>query len=69
MRIRAKEVFVDRLMWTEMVKYRLSVTISPPVLKWVDEEVEKKHFADRSHAVEYSLVKIREFIKKGEIKF
>lgn len=52
-----------------MVKYRLSVTVSPPVLKWVDSEVEKKHFADRSHAVEYSLVKTKELIKKGEIKF
>jgi len=67
--IRAKEVFTDRLVWTKMVKYRLSVTVSPSLLKWVDEEVEKKHFADRSHAVEYSLVKTRELIKKGEIKF
>lgn len=52
-----------------MVKYRLSVTISPSVLKWIDEEVEKKHFADRSHAVEYSLVKVQELMKKGELKF
>jgi len=52
-----------------MVKYRLSVTVSPSLLKWVDEEVEKKHFADRSHAVEYSLIKTKELIKKGEIKF
>ena len=52
-----------------MVKTRLSVTISPSVLKWIDEEIEKKHFADRSHAVEYSLIKVSELIKKGEIKF
>ena len=52
-----------------MAKYRLSVTISPSVLKWIDEEVEKRHFADRSHAVEYALIKVKELIKKGEIKF
>lgn len=52
-----------------MVKTRLSVTISPSVLKWIDEEIEKRHFADRSHAVEYSLIKVSELMKKGEIKF
>ncbi|WNZ28661.1 MAG: hypothetical protein IAX21_08370 [Candidatus Bathyarchaeota archaeon] len=52
-----------------MVKRRLSVTVSPAILQWIDEEVEKKHFADRSHAVQYSLMKVKELIKKGEIKF
>ena len=52
-----------------MVKQRLSVTVSPSVLEWVDEEIKKKHFADKSHAVEYSLIKTKELIKKGEIKF
>ena len=35
----------------------------------IDEEVEKGHFADRSHAVQYSLRKVKELIEKGEIKF
>ena len=60
---------MNKLMWTKMVKHRLSVTVSPSILKWIDEQVEKKHFADRSHAVEYSLQKTKELINKGEIKF
>jgi len=35
----------------------------------IDEEVEKGHFADRSHAVQYSLRKVKELIEKEEIKF
>jgi Arc/MetJ-type ribon-helix-helix transcriptional regulator len=52
-----------------MVKVKLTVTVTPEIFKWIDEEVEKGHFADRSHSVEYSLRKVQELIKKGEIKF
>ena len=52
-----------------MVKIKLTVTILPELKKWVDEEVEKGHFADRSHAVQYALMKVRELMKKREIKF
>ena len=53
----------------EMAKVKLTVTVTPEIFKWVDEEVESGFFADRSHAVQYSLTKVRELIKKGEIKF
>jgi len=52
-----------------MVKVKLTVTVTPEIMKWVDEQAEKGFFADRSHAVQYSLIKVRELIKKGEIKF
>lgn len=52
-----------------MAKVKLTVTVTPDIFKWVEGEVEKGHFADRSHAVQYSLMKIRELMKKGEIKF
>ena len=52
-----------------MPKTKLTVTVQPELMKWVDEEVKKGHFADRSHAVQYSLFKVRELMKKGEIKF
>ena len=52
-----------------MVKVKLTVTVLPELIKWIEEEVEKGHFADRSHAVQYSLIKVRELMKKGEIKF
>jgi Arc/MetJ-type ribon-helix-helix transcriptional regulator len=53
----------------EMVKIKMTVTITPEIFNWIDEKVDKGHFADRSHAVQYSLKKVQELIKKGEIKF
>ena len=52
-----------------MVKVKLTVTVTPEIFKWIDEEVKKGHFADRSHAVQYALIKVRELMKKGDIKF
>ena len=60
---------VDRLMWQKMVKSKLTVTVLPELITWMQEEIKKGHFADRSHAVQYSLLKVKELIKKGEIKF
>lgn len=52
-----------------MVKVRLTVSILPELIKWIDEEVKKGHFADRSHAVQFSLLKTKKLVEKGEIKF
>jgi len=52
-----------------MAKVKLTVTVTPEIFKWINEQVEIGFFADRSHAVQYSLMKVRELIKKGEIKF
>jgi Arc/MetJ-type ribon-helix-helix transcriptional regulator len=54
---------------TEMDKVKLTVTVTPEIFKWVNKEVDKGHFADRSHAVQYSLQKVQELMKKSEIKF
>jgi len=52
-----------------MVKVKLTVSILPELVRWVDAEVKKGHFADRSHAVQFSLLKVKELIEKNEIKF
>jgi Arc/MetJ-type ribon-helix-helix transcriptional regulator len=52
-----------------MAKVKLTVSILPELIRWIDEQVEKGHFADRSHAVQYSILKVKELIEKGEIKF
>jgi Arc/MetJ-type ribon-helix-helix transcriptional regulator len=52
-----------------MVKVKLTVSILPELIRWIDEHVEKGSFADRSHAVQYSILKVKELIEKGEIKF
>jgi len=52
-----------------MVKVKLTVTISPELIHWIDEQVKQKHFADRSHAVSFSVHKVKDLIEKGEIRF
>ena len=52
-----------------MAKVKLTVTVLPELIEWIKEEVEKGHFADRSHAVQYALIKVRDLMKSGEIKF
>jgi len=52
-----------------MVKVKLTVSIIPELIHWIDEQVEKGYFADRSHAVQYSILKVKELMEKGEIKF
>jgi Arc/MetJ-type ribon-helix-helix transcriptional regulator len=52
-----------------MVKVKLTISINPELIHWIDEQVEQGHFADRSHAVQYSVIKVKGLIEKGEIKF
>jgi len=52
-----------------MVKVKLTVSILPELVRWIDEQAEKGYFADRSHAVQYAVLKVKELIEKGEIKF
>jgi Arc/MetJ-type ribon-helix-helix transcriptional regulator len=52
-----------------MVKVKLTVSILPELVRWVDEQVEKGYFADRSHAVQYSILKVKDLMEKEEIKF
>ena len=52
-----------------MVKVKLTVSILPEIVHWIDEQVEKGYFADRSHAVQYAVLKVKDLVEKGEIKF
>ena len=49
-----------------MSKERITVTIDKDLLRWIDEKVKKKIFANRSHAFEYLAVREKE--KKNEKK-
>ena len=52
-----------------MVKVKLTVSILPELVRWIDEQVSKGCFADRSHAVQYAVLKVKDLVEKGEIKF
>jgi Arc/MetJ-type ribon-helix-helix transcriptional regulator len=43
-----------------MPKIRRSVTISEDLMKWINEQIERKRFKDVSHAIEYALFKLKE---------
>jgi Arc/MetJ-type ribon-helix-helix transcriptional regulator len=41
-----------------MAKKRLQVTVREDIVKWVDQEVEKLKFANRSPVIEYALLQL-----------
>ena len=43
-----------------MAKLRLQITVKEDLVKWMDQQIEKSRFANRSQAVEYALKKLRE---------
>jgi Arc/MetJ-type ribon-helix-helix transcriptional regulator len=45
---------------TEMKRVRVFATIREDVEKWVQLEVEKGRFRNRSHAIEYALLHLME---------
>jgi Arc/MetJ-type ribon-helix-helix transcriptional regulator len=47
-------------------KVKVSVALSPEILEWVDKQIENRVFANRSHAVEYALFKLRKQMEAGE---
>ena len=49
---------------TEMKRIRVFATIREDVEKWVQQEVEKGRFRNRSHAIEYALMQLMENEKK-----
>lgn len=48
-----------------MAKIKTSIALDDKLLKWVDKNIEKKRFANRTHAIEYALQQLVE-IEKSE---
>lgn len=47
-------------MVNEMPKKRLYATVREDLVEWIDKEVKKLRFANRSHAIEYAISKLIE---------
>ena len=41
-------------------KVKTSIALDEKLLAWVDEMIDRKRFASRTHAVEYALQRLRE---------
>ena len=48
----------------QMAKIRIYATIREDLVKWIDKEVDKLRFANRSHALEYAIQQLVEKEKK-----
>jgi Arc/MetJ-type ribon-helix-helix transcriptional regulator len=51
------------VVWMNEVKVlrsKMSVTIDVELIKWIEQQVTKQKFRNKSHAVEYALVKLKE---------
>ena len=45
-------------------KKKTSIALDEDLLSWIDEMVKNKRFANRTHAIEYALQRLREREKK-----
>ena len=43
-----------------VMKKNISITLEETLLAWIDKQLEKARFRNRSHLVEYALVQFRE---------
>ncbi|MCL4437180.1 MAG: ribbon-helix-helix domain-containing protein [Thaumarchaeota archaeon] len=41
-------------------KVKTSIALDEDLLKWIDSEVATKRFANRTHAIEYAIMKLKE---------
>lgn len=39
---------------------KVTATIDKELIQWIDQEVEKRRFRNRSHAIEYAIAKLKE---------
>jgi len=49
-----------------MPKKRVGLTLPEDLVKWLDEQVKKRTYADRSHAVEVAILTLKEKTEKKE---
>lgn len=39
---------------------KVTSTVDQELIEWIDREVEKRRFRNRSHAIEYAIAKLKE---------
>ena len=49
-------------------KIRISASISEELIDWINEKIKERKFANRSHALEYSIQMVINQEKKGLLK-
>ncbi len=42
-----------------MAKVKTSIALDKDLLRWVDQEIEKRRFANRTHAIEFALQQLK----------
>jgi Arc/MetJ-type ribon-helix-helix transcriptional regulator len=50
----------DKSELVDLPKLRLQITVREDLVKWIDEQVKRLRFANRSHAIEFALANLKE---------
>lgn len=50
-----------------MTKIKTSVALDEDLLKWIDSQIEKKRFANRTHAIEYAIQQLIESDRRAGV--
>jgi hypothetical protein len=48
-------------------KIKVTASMDVDLVAWVDDEVEKRRFASRTHALEVATARLKEEIEKGKV--
>jgi len=43
-----------------LAKIKISITVDDELIKWIDSQIKKKKFANRSHGFEYAVSQLKE---------
>ncbi len=49
----------------DVPKKQVTVTLPKDLLEWLDEQVQKRTYSDRSHAMEVAILTLKEKKEKG----
>lgn len=44
----------------DMRRVKVTVTVDKELVEWIDQQVEKRRFRNRSHGIEYAIAKLKE---------
>ncbi len=47
-------------------KVKVTASMDGNLVGWMDEEIEKRRFASRTHALEFAIAHLKEKIEKGQ---
>jgi len=51
-----------------MTKKKTSIALDENLISWIDKKIRQKYFASRTHAIEFSLQRVKDQMDKEEVE-